>query len=237
MKLSGMVAHLLHSFKAGIAFAAHVQALLMVDLLVLHQVLYFAEFPATRFTLMFPEQPLLASAVAIVPALSAKVAFDIPSRFWVVVEHAEPAVTDRTRVHFLVVVVILFRVAGFAYKQTRLHLPLPLWFVPISVGGYFFATNGTSVWRLLCQLIPQHEFLGFIDVAGRTQQSLHIPSFIRAVFVPPKLPVADCAVLRLLFSENYAQARNLFARSGTKTYFGVECTPNVRSGGTMIARK
>lgn len=56
MKLSCVIAHLLHSFKAQFAFIANVQALLVLDLLVLHKFLYLAEFFPACVARVFLEQ-------------------------------------------------------------------------------------------------------------------------------------------------------------------------------------
>jgi hypothetical protein len=52
MKLLGVIAHLFHSFKASVALVAHVQALLMYELLVLHQFFDLPELASTVVTLV-----------------------------------------------------------------------------------------------------------------------------------------------------------------------------------------
>jgi hypothetical protein len=56
MEFLCVVAHLLHAFKAFIAFFAHVQALLVRYLLVLHQFLNLAELFAARFAFVLFEK-------------------------------------------------------------------------------------------------------------------------------------------------------------------------------------
>lgn len=58
MKLFCVVAHLLHPFKAHVAFAAHVEPPLMRHLLVLHQFFDLAELASTCLTFMLFEHAI-----------------------------------------------------------------------------------------------------------------------------------------------------------------------------------
>lgn len=86
MELSGVVAHLLHAFESNLAFVAHVQFLFVGDLAMLHQLLYFVEFPAAGLTFMSAKQSSIVPSVSPVPASSAKVSFYLPRRLGVVEE-------------------------------------------------------------------------------------------------------------------------------------------------------
>jgi hypothetical protein len=93
MKLFGVIAHLFHSFKAGIALIAHVQTLLMRYLLVLHQFFDLPEFASTLVTLVLFKKHIddispLAVIVVIpsIPALPAEVAFYLPGRLRMVIK-------------------------------------------------------------------------------------------------------------------------------------------------------
>jgi len=115
MKFLCMVAHLLHAFKAFVTFFAHVQALLMRNLLVLHQFLDLAELFAAHLTFMLFEkiQPLMPRIILVVPAFPAKISFYVPIRLWVVKEHPKLAVAYSAKVH-------LFVVAGVFFLKARL---------------------------------------------------------------------------------------------------------------------
>jgi hypothetical protein len=110
VKFLGVIAHLLHAFKAHVAFIAHVQFLLMSDLLVLHKLLHLSEFSSAFVTPVFFKQDL-ATAVPGVPATPAQVAFDFPGGLWMVEKPAEPAVARGTEIHPSVVIAVFFFVA------------------------------------------------------------------------------------------------------------------------------
>jgi len=114
MKLSGMVAHLFHAFKPNLALAALVQALLVRDLLMLHEFFHLVESPPTFFAFMPPEQFLPSPSIPPVPALSAKVAIYFPVRFGMIKEHAKPAFAQRAKIHSLVVLFVPLLIACFA---------------------------------------------------------------------------------------------------------------------------
>jgi hypothetical protein len=93
MELLGVIAHLFHSFKAGVALVAHVQALLMCYLLVLHQFFDLSEFASTLVTFVpfknhIDDLSPLAVNVVIpsIPALSTEVAIYLPGRLRMVIK-------------------------------------------------------------------------------------------------------------------------------------------------------
>jgi hypothetical protein len=53
VKFLGVIAHLLHAFKALLAFVAHVQFLLVGNLLMLHEFFHFAKFSSAFLAFMF----------------------------------------------------------------------------------------------------------------------------------------------------------------------------------------
>lgn len=52
MEFLSMIAHLLHTFKAHVAFVAHVKTLFMRYLLMMHKFFDLSEPPPTLFTFM-----------------------------------------------------------------------------------------------------------------------------------------------------------------------------------------
>jgi hypothetical protein len=70
VKFLGVIAHLLHSLEPFIAFIAHVQLLLMCNLLMLHKFFYLSELsPAFVAPVFFKQE--LATAIPSIPALPA----------------------------------------------------------------------------------------------------------------------------------------------------------------------
>ena len=114
-----MVAHLLHAFKSFVAFFAHVQALLVRYLLVLHQFFDLAELFAARLAFVSFEkaQPLPPRIVLAVPALPAQIALHVPVRLWVVKEHPELAVAVAAKVHLFVIAGVFLLVASLANQS------------------------------------------------------------------------------------------------------------------------
>lgn len=72
----------------------------MRNFLVMHQLFNFAELASTCLAFVFSEHS--TTTVPAVPTLSAKVAFYVPRRLWVVVEHAQLAIADGARIHSFV---------------------------------------------------------------------------------------------------------------------------------------
>lgn len=155
-------------------------------------------------------------AVLAVPAVPAQVALYVPRRLGMVVNHAQLAIADRAKVHFLVMVGVLLVKACLAQQSPGLHFPLPFWLVAVLLD--LFAAHRANVRRFL---LLEHELPCLFDVAVATEHAFNPPLFAGFVFVAPKLLAAYCAIDWILFAEN-VQAK-LLACTVTKMYVGANC--------------
>ena len=89
----------------------------------LHQVFNLAEFACTLVTLVFFKHkydPLSVAVIVVavvvpqIPALSTYIAFYLPSRLGVVKEHPQFAIAYCAKIHFFIIIYILFLIARFA---------------------------------------------------------------------------------------------------------------------------
>ena len=89
----------------------------------LHQVFNLAEFVSTLVTFVFfkhTHDPLSVAVIVVdvvvaqIPALSTQIAFYLPSRLGVVKEHPQFVIAYCAKIHFFVIIDILFLIARFA---------------------------------------------------------------------------------------------------------------------------
>ncbi len=117
---------------------------------------------------------------------------------------------------------VFFLVAFFAHQRARFHVPLPSWLVPVLVGLYFLAADSAQFMGLLFLLLPQHEFLCFLDVAISAQDTFHFPFFGGTVFVTCQFLIADRAMQYLFLAENIVQASVTHRSNGYKNVLQIK---------------